>query len=58
MEDDLLGFLVRELQRAKRADDGYKAKTREDAVPLVNAVKVRAAGRQNMVALLNCSCRI
>jgi len=43
MEDALLDFLVCEIQQGKCADNSFKAKTWEDAVPLVNAVKVRVA---------------
>jgi len=39
MEDALLDFLVCEIQQGKCADNSFKAKTWEDVVPLVNAVK-------------------
>jgi hypothetical protein len=45
MVDALLDFLIREIQEGKRADNSFKVKTWEDAIPLVNSVKVRAAGR-------------
>jgi hypothetical protein len=46
MEDVLLDFLIGEIQQGKRADNSFKSKTWEDAVPLVNAVNVRAVKRR------------
>ena len=48
MEDVLLDFLMRETEQRKHAGDSFRAKTWEDAVPVVNAVKVRAVKRRKL----------
>jgi hypothetical protein len=37
MENALLDFLIQEIKEGKWADNSFKAKTWEDAVPIVNA---------------------